>query len=111
MKEINQEIVNKGKNAVQKLLKDIFKNYDTTVKSRLDRIEYKKSIYNSKAWLEKEIDNLGYSDLLSCMLDIEDEFEGIKDFIDEKLNQIDIFKQQYMDIQEDKTEEEEEEER
>lgn len=106
MNEINQETIDKGKNAVQKLLKDIFENYDTITKSGLDRIEYKKSIYNSKAWLEKQIDNAYYSDLLGCVLDIEDELVDIRDSINEKLNKIDIFKQQYMNIQEDEIEEE-----
>lgn len=108
MNEIEQEKIDRGKKDVQKLLKDIFESYNTIEQSSLDRIKYKKSIYNSKNWLENEIDNVDYSDLLCCMLDTEDEFIDIKLFVNEQLNKIDKFKQQYMNMQEDEREEEEE---
>lgn len=107
MNTINQEKIDRGKKDVQKLLKDIFEGYNTIEQLSLDRIKYKKSIYNSKKWLENEIENYDYSDLLCCMFDIQDEFIDVRNFIEEKLNKIDTFQKQYIVTEENELDEEE----
>ncbi len=105
-----EEKIEKGKKDVQELLKEIFEVYKDIKTQNIDRVEYKISIYNSPNWLESNIDNVEYSDLLGCMLDIEEEFEDIKQFMDNVLIAVKEFKKEYFENYEDTEEYKENEE-
>lgn len=102
------EKIENGKKDVQELLKEIFEVYKDTKEQNMDRVEYKMSIYNNPNWLNSQISNVDYSDLLGCMLDIEEEFETIKSFIDNTLIAVKDFKKEYFEDYEEKEEYEEE---
>lgn len=104
------EKIENGKKDVQELLKEIFEVYKDTKKHNLDRVDYKMSIYNDSSWLDSNISNVDYSDLLGCMLDIEEEFEVIKPFIDSTLIAVKEFKKEYFENYEETEECEEDEE-
>lgn len=59
--------------------------------------------------MNSEISNSDYSDLLGCMLDIQDDFMEVKGYMENTLNEIDIFKEKYINepdvIQEEECEE------
>ncbi len=102
-----EEKIENGKKDLQYLLKEIFEAYVDTKKQNMDRVEYKMSIYNSPDWLNSKISNPDYSDLLGCMLDIEEEFRDIKPIIDNTLIAINEFKEEYFENQEETEEYEE----
>lgn len=106
---VNYEKIENGKKDVQQLLKKIFDSYEDIKKLNIDRIDYKKSIYNHQELLNSEISNSDYSDLLGCMLDIQDDFMEVKGYMENTLNEIDIFKGKYINepdvIQEEECEE------
>lgn len=104
------EKIENGKKDVQELLKEFFEVYKDTKKHNLDRVDYKMSIYNDSSWLDSNISNVDYSDLLGCMLDIEEEFEVIKPFIDSTLIAVKEFKKEYFENYEETEECEEDEE-
>ena len=104
------EKIENGKKDVQELLKEFFEVYKDTKKHNLDRVDYKMSIYNDSSWLDSNISNIDYSDLLGCMLDIEEEFEVIKPFIDSTLIAVKEFKKEYFENYEETEECEEDEE-
>ena len=111
---INMYLRTQGCKETQKLLKDFFETFDELKDKSIDRVNYKESIYNHEKWLDKEVDNYGYSNLLGCMLDMEDECYHLLDFSNNMLNEIKKFKSIYMDTvlenDEETTEEENEEE-
>lgn len=90
-------LMTQGSIEIQKLLKLFFKQFENIKKYSIDRIDYKKSIYDNKEWLDKKIDKFDYSDLLGCMLDLEDECNELKNFSTDMLNQINQFRLIYMD--------------
>lgn len=100
-----------GCKEVQSLLKNFFETFDSLINQNLDRMKYKESIYNSPEWLDKDISRGDYSDLLGCMLDMEDECNELMNFSINRLNEIKQFKSTYMELQdqEDYGEENEEE--
>lgn len=112
--KINMYLRTQGCKEVQKLLKNFFETFDELEKKTIDRVKYKESIYNHEIWLDKEVDKYDYSDLLSCMLDMEDECYNLLNFSDNILNEIKQFKSTYMETvlenNEESIEEENEEE-
>ncbi len=109
----NENNIENGKTDVKKLLKQVFENFIYTKQHNIKHIDYKMSIYNNSNWLDKPISNIDYSDLLGCMLDIEENFENVKDLMDDSLSRIKKFKKVYFkDYEEteeyEKNEEEEE---
>lgn len=111
--KINMYLRTQGCKKVQKLLKDFFETFDEMKTQTIDRVNYKESIYNHEKWLDKEIDKYEYSDLLGCMLDMEDECYKLLKFSNNMLNEIKQFKSIYMETilqdQEDAEENEESE--
>lgn len=95
--KINVYLRTQGCKEIQKLLKNIFETLDRLKEHSIDRVNYKESIYNQKKWLDKEVDKYAYSDLLGCMLDMEDECYNILNFSKDMLNEIKNFKSIYMD--------------
>lgn len=112
--KINMYLRTQGCKEVQKLLKNFFETFDKLKSQTIDRMNYKESIYNHKEWLDKEVDKYNYSDLLGCMLDMEDECYNLLNFSDNMLNEIKQFKSTYMETvlenDEESIEEENEEE-
>ena len=105
-----EEKIEKGKKDVQELMKAIFEAYKDTKEQNMERVNYKMSIYNNSNWLDSNINNVDYSDLLGCMLDIEEEFNAIKPIIDNTLIEINKFKEEYFESQEETEEDNEESE-
>lgn len=106
--EIDYQKIENGKQDVQQLLKTIFDSYKEIQRLHIDRINYKMSIYNQEGWLNRRISNIDYSDLLGCILDIQDDFIDVKEYIENALNEINVFKDKY--INEPDMEEENEDE-
>lgn len=109
----NENNIENGKRDVKELLKQVFENFIYTKQHNIKHIDYKMSIYNNSNWLDNPISNIDYSDLLGCMLDIEEDFENVKDLMDDSLSRIKEFKKMYFkDYEEteeyEKNEEEEE---
>lgn len=93
---VDYEKIESGKKDVQELLKKIFNSYEDIKKLNIDRIDYKKSIYNHQELLNSKISNSDYSDLLGCMLDVQDDFSEVKEYMEEVLNEINVFKDKYI---------------
>lgn len=99
--------IESSKHEVQRLLKNVFAIYAKMKEFNIDRVDYKKSIYNNQELLNSKISNSDYSDLLGCMLDIKDEFEDIERNIKTMLNEIILFEEKYIILDENKQEESE----
>ena len=95
--KINMYLRTQGCKEVQKLLKNFFETFDELKHQTIDRVKYKESIYNHEKWLDKEVDKYDYSDLLGCMLDMEDECYNFLNFSKDMLNEIKQFKSIYME--------------
>lgn len=94
---INNYLRTQSSKEVQKLLQDFFTRFDLLNENSIDRIKYKSAIYNKPGWLNKDIDKFDYSDLLGCMLDVEDECYELINFSKNTINEINQFKSLYMD--------------
>lgn len=95
--KINDYLMTQGDKKVQHLLKEFFKAFDLLKENNIDRINYKESIYNNSAWLDKDINKYDYSDLLGCMLDMEDECNEFIRFSSNMLQEINQFKKIYIE--------------
>lgn len=94
---INMYLRTQGCKEVQKLLKNFFETFDKLKSKSVDRVNYKESKYNHEKWLDVEVDKYHYSDLLGCMLDMEDECYRLLEFSNNMLNEIKQFKSIYME--------------